>query len=172
MMRHLFAVMIVLITYSFAKINIQSFSSDFTQRITNDQNKTILYEGRVYFKAPYFVKWEYRKPIKKSIYLSYRKIVIIEPEIEQIIIQNIDKPQDLLQMIQSAKKIDKEHYVATINRRRYDIFLQNGKLKRVLFKDEMGNRVEIVFHHPKQNIPIDDAIFSYSLDPSFDIIYK
>ncbi|MRI58076.1 MAG: outer membrane lipoprotein chaperone LolA, partial [Epsilonproteobacteria bacterium] len=47
--------LIVLLLFSpalFAQIQISSFQSNFIQTITNDQNKTLRYEGQIYYQEP------------------------------------------------------------------------------------------------------------------------
>ena len=171
-MKKLLPLIFVLIAYSYAKININSFVSDFVQTITNDQNKTITYKGKLYFKAPNKVRWIYTKPLHKEIFILGPKMVIIEPDLEQAVVKTFNEEKTLAQIIQDAKKVDKNRYVGTYKGKKYTIWLTNGVLHKITYQDRMQNRVTITFSHPKQNIEINDSVFTYTIDPDFDVIYQ
>ena len=59
------------VTMLFAKIDhFKTIQSDFTQKVTNDQNKTITYEGRFYATEDKKALWIYDKPVSKKIYFN------------------------------------------------------------------------------------------------------
>ncbi len=161
----------LLISYLGAKINIHSFQSRFEQKVFNDQNRSILYKGSVYFKSPDRIRWEYLSPNRKSIYILGQKAVIIDPELEQVLIRYV-KTQDILTSLNSAKKISNNHYLAKIGKKNYHIYMKDNVLKKIIYKDDMGNRVEVLFLNPKQNEKLDDKVFEYRIDPEWDVIVK
>ncbi len=154
----------------FAKIN--SFESDFVQIIKDNSNKEIKYFGKLYFKKPLKIFWKYNKPIKKYIYIIDKKVVTIEPELEQVTISYQNKINNIIKLLNSAKKISDNLFEAEFENKKYYIYFENKKLKKISFKDRFDKEVEIVFINPKQNIKIDDKIFQIKINPSFDIIYN
>ncbi len=163
---------IIVITNSFAKINIHSFQSPFIQKITNDQNKTILYKGEVYFQSPNLTLWRYEKPIKKTILFDGSRLILIEPELEQATITKFKKEQNLLSLLQKAKKIDNDLYAVDLNKKRFLIHTRKGKIVKVEYNDELANHVVIEFLKPKQNIKISQQIFEVSIPKEYDLIYQ
>ncbi|BCD60451.1 MULTISPECIES: LolA-like outer membrane lipoprotein chaperone [unclassified Nitratiruptor] len=155
-----------------ADIKIESLQSHFIQQITNDQNKTITYEGEVVYKAPNHIYWKYESPIQKKIYINGKKAVIIEPEIEQAVIKRLGNTLSLDTMLQNAKKISKNRYEGVYKNKNFTLLLENSKLYKIEYTDNLGNRVSIQFIDPKQNIQIDPSLFIYKIDPAYDVIYE
>lgn len=154
-------------------IEIDSFESSFIQTITNDSNKKIEYFGKLYFKKPIKILWRYEKPIKKDIFITENRVTIIEPELEQITISENFEVKNIINILKNATKLSNELYLAKYNNQKYLIYLsKNGILKKIEFRDDFNNMVEILFLNPKQNIDINDSIFKIYIDPTFDIIYN
>ena len=170
-MKKTFFILLLSFTITYAKLQITSFQSDFIQTVTNEQNKTLCYKGEIFFKAPNMVKWVYTSPMPKEIYIKEYQVTIIDKALEQILIKRIDPNFDFQTILKKAKKISKDHYQAKYNGKLFDIFLKNGILWRILYLDDLGNRVEIKFLHPQQNVAIDKKVFDFRLDPSWDVIY-
>jgi len=154
-------------------IEIDSFESSFIQTITNNSNKKIEYFGKLYFKKPIKILWRYEKPIKKDIFITENRVTIIEPELEQITISENFEVKNIINILKNATKLSNELYLAKYNNQKYLIYLsKNGILKKIEFRDDFNNMVEILFLNPKQNIDINDSIFKIYIDPTFDIIYN
>ncbi len=165
--------LVLFFTTVFAKIEISSFESNFKQIIKEEAGKTIEYFGRLYFKKPLKVLWRYEKPIKKDIYIVGNKVVVIEPELEQITISHLEKTKNIIDILKKAKKIgDKKYKAIYYNQTYYIFFDKNNHLKKITFKDKVDNKVEIIFYNTKQNIKIEDKIFKYRIDPDFDVIFQ
>ncbi len=154
-----------------AKINITTFHSHFVQKVTNDQNRTLRYEGEVWFsKKPFGIKWLYEKPHHKEIYIDATSAIIIEPELEQATFRRFNKKDDLFSLLENAKKVAPGHYVATYKDKKIDIFLNDGVIARIRYKDRLDNLNEIVFVDTKQNGKIDEEVFSFRIPQGWDII--
>ncbi|WP_187648396.1 LolA-like outer membrane lipoprotein chaperone [Nitrosophilus labii] len=160
-------------TQLFAQIEINSFKSEFIQTIKDSSKKNISYYGKIYFRKPLKILWRYEKPIKKDIYIIGEKVVIVEPELEQVTISKYSDVNNIINILKGAQKITKNLYKAKYNDQKFLIYLDNeGNLKKIKFKDRFEKDVEILFLNPKQNIDIEDNIFEIVIDPSFDIIYN
>ncbi len=157
---------------TYAKLQITTFHSEFIQTVTNDQNKTLHYKGELFFKAPNLAKWIYRSPMPKEIYIKNYQVIIIDKALEQVFVKRLDSNFDFQKLLKSAKKITPKHYQAKYNDKLFNIFLKDGILRQIFYVDELGNKVQIDFLHPKQNLSIDNQVFQFRFNPSWDVIYE
>jgi outer membrane lipoprotein carrier protein len=153
-----------------APININSFNSHFEQSIIDDNGKTIRYSGELWAAKPQSALWVYQKPIQKSVYVNAQKVTVIEPQIEQVTLRTLDNEIDFLQIIQKAKRLDDEHYAATIKGQTYNILFKNDTLNTISYTDGYDNRVTIKFLSPVQNKAIEASRFKPTIPQSFDVI--
>jgi outer membrane lipoprotein carrier protein len=169
-MKHFFILLIVS-TISLASLdNIDSFQADFTQTVTDDKNKSLVYSGHILASKPQYALWDYKKPIQKFIYINESRITVIEPEIEQVIIRNIESNFDFFYMIKNSKKITKDRYEAVYKEARFIITTKNNLLKSISYVDEFENNVKIVFENQKQNEKLNLEVFSPVYPVEYDII--
>ena len=140
-------------------LDINSFRANFKQTVTDEDNKTLVYTGSLQAKKPQFALWYYKTPIKKSIYIQDNQVLMIEPELEQVIIKNIPENFDFFHILNSAKQIKPNIYVATIDSKHYTINLLKGTISSIGYSDDFGNKVQILFSEQSQNIEINDLIF-------------
>ncbi|MCF6330596.1 MAG: LolA-like outer membrane lipoprotein chaperone [Sulfurimonas sp.] len=158
-------------TQIFASINnITTFEADFTQTVTDDKKKELHYSGYLIASSPQNAKWTYITPIKKTIYINKFQATIVEPEIEQVIKRKISSNFDFFKIIENAKKIDKNLYLAKYDYTSFTLEVKNNILISISYLDQLENSVKIVFKNQSQNKKIDKNIFipKYPLD--FDII--
>ena len=158
--------------YLFSNPLFHSLQSKFSQTITNDQNKTISYQGKLLYKAPDKLRWQYEKPFKKEIVINKNKMIVIEPELEQVLIRYLKKPPTFAQILKHAKRVDKKRYEGIWNGQKYIIEFDGKVPKKVLYKDSLGNRVQIEFKNPKIDQNISKKSFEVSIDPDYDVIYE
>ena len=169
-MKHIF-LLIIFFTLSFASLNeLNSFEADFKQSITDEKDKVLTYSGHMVALKPQNAIWNYTKPIKKDIYVNSYSVTVIEPEIEQVIIRKIDFNLDFFKMIQNAKEIEKNKFLALYKERKFTIITQNNTIKSISYIDEFENKVEIIFENQKQNREIDIEIFQPMIPSEYDII--
>jgi len=158
-------------TLSFANIDsINSFEADFRQDVTNDKGNVLSYSGHIKAIKPQNALWSYQIPIKKEIYVTAYKVVIIEPEIEQAIVKVIQNDFDFFSMIKNAKKIEKNVYSATFKESKFIIKLKQKKIESIAYIDEFENSVLITFTKQIQNRDIDAKTFQVSIPMEYDII--
>ena len=161
----------LLVTSSYAGLkDIYSFEADFTQNIIDDKDAKIKYSGHVSATKPRFALWQYLKPVEKSVYILSNKIVMIEPEIEQVIIKRIDQNFDLFEVIKNAKEIAKNRYTAQFNNKSYTIEMNGDVIEEISYQDELENDVKILFSNQKVNKVIAPKKFIPIIPDEFDVI--
>jgi len=153
-------------------INFDSYSSDFTQTITNTSNTKIIYKGNLYINNDKNILWRYLDPIRKDVYINQLNIMIVEPELEQVITSKINEELDLFSILNSSKKIDENIYTNSVNGIEYTIILKNKILKNIQYTDEIDNKVNIAFTNTSNEIQLDDSLFIFNIPNHYDIIRK
>ncbi|MEA2098563.1 MAG: LolA-like outer membrane lipoprotein chaperone [Campylobacterota bacterium] len=155
----------------FAFVNtLNSFKADFVQTITDEKNKTLTYSGSIFASKPQNAVWKYITPINKNIYINRYNVIIVEPEIEQVIIRKISSDFDFFNMIKNAKKIDKNKFIAKFEHTSFIIVTKNQLIESISYIDQFENSVKILFMNQVQNSTIDEDIFIPVFPLEFDII--
>ncbi len=153
--------------------NLRSFSADFQQIVHNDQNARITYRGKLYAKKENNqALWVYTDPIDKRIYYTGGKVVIIEPELEQAIFAKLDKVPNLIKLLNQAKRVREHTYRTTFNGVVYTIIFKNGNLSEIQYRDELHNRIRILFSNQQINRQISDSRFAYRIPSDYDILQQ
>ncbi|MRJ03097.1 MAG: outer membrane lipoprotein chaperone LolA [Epsilonproteobacteria bacterium] len=154
-------------------LDVRTFSSDFVQKVRNDQNRTIEYRGTVYFQAPNLTHWIYREPIEKEILFDGRRLIMVEPQLEQVTITSLKREENILALLQRAREVEPGIYHLELNGKEFQIETgKGGKIERILYRDDLGNDVEITFLNPKQNGELSPSLFQIEIPPSYDRIYE
>ncbi|MDF1875602.1 outer membrane lipoprotein chaperone LolA [Sulfurimonas sp. SAG-AH-194-I05] len=156
---------------AFASLDtIYSFQANFSQTVTDDKNVSISYEGYVQAKKPQNALWNYQTPIVKDIYINQYRVVVVEPEIEQVIIRKIESSFDFFKMIRNAKKINDTTYEAHYMESQFIITIQDDFIQAIAYIDSFENNVKITFTKQKQNIKIDKEVFIADYPRDFDVV--
>jgi outer membrane lipoprotein carrier protein len=162
---------IILFLYSYAfNLKISSIKAKFVQTITNEQNATIRYSGRLIAKDNSKAVWYYEKPIIKQIYLTTNEILVVEPELEQVIYTNLNNSIDFIKILQEAKRIDENRYEAKCCQKTFQLFFEDGVIRTVKYKNQISDLVEIEFFDVEFNKDINDSIFKPTIPSYYDII--
>lgn len=148
----------------------KTLSSDFTQTITNEENSTITYTGNFYATSKQMAIWVYKTPISKKVYFVKNQVVIIEPELEQAIITTLKQSPNFTTIIKRAKKISKNRYLTKYEDTNYYIYLKNGEISSIKYRDKLENKVVIKLNNLEKNIILDDALFKVNIPKGYDII--
>lgn len=150
--------------------SIQSFQANFIQKITDEENKVLTYEGTIHSKRPNYVLWHYTEPINKKIYINNKRAVIVEPELEQAIIKQLQGEIDFFGILASAESVDMTHYKASYKGIDFILNEVNGVIESLSYTDQLENKVLIIFSQQKQNRPLEDELFTPKVPKDFDII--
>ena len=165
------SILFLLFAFADAKIvDFKTIKSDFIQTVTNDQNKTIVYEGSFYATQEQKAIWIYTKPVEKKIYFSKSKVLIIEPELEQAIITNLENTPNIAELIRSAKETSPNHYVTRYMDTSYTIITEGSTIEKIHYKDKLENSVEIRFSNQSTNLFLDDELFKAQIPKGYDIV--
>ena len=151
-------------------LDMDSFEADFNQTITDDKGQELSYSGHIIASKPQYALWSYKSPIQKNVYITPRSVTVVEPEIEQAIIRNIASDFDFFNMIQKAKKVTNNTYIATLNESKYTIKLENSMIKSISYLDEFENNVNMVFNKQSSNKMFSEDIFRANIPVEYDII--
>ena len=149
---------------------LDTFKADFTQTITDDKNKVLTYKGNIIAAKPQNAVWQYTSPINKDVIINEFSVTIIEPEIEQAIIRRIESNFDFFKMIQNAKKLENNIFMAKFENTNFIIITKDNLIKSISYIDEFENNVKIIFENQIQNKEIDKSIFIPNIPVDFDII--
>jgi outer membrane lipoprotein carrier protein len=105
--------------------------------------------------------------------LNGKKLFLLEPELEQVIIKRVDKSLKMLEILQNAERVDEKRYIAQIEDRDYLVILdQVGKIKRIIYKDELENSVSLTLFEVEENGYIPTTKFLPEIPEDFDKIYQ
>ena len=152
---------------------IKSFEARFVQIIINPNGKKLQYRGIFFAKHNNLALWNYSKPIKKIIYYFNNRVTIVEPELEQVIITPIQKKQNLIKIMNSAKEVSKNRFVATCCGVKYSIYTKDKKgIDRIEYRDKLDNKNIIKFYAQQVNQKLEDEMFEPNIPEDFDIIER
>lgn len=152
-------------TYAIS-FDFKSFRADFKQIVFDNQN-ILEYSGKIFYKDKKSL-WQYLKPDEKKVYINEKEVVIIDDDLEQVIFstQNID----LSKILSQINEISKDKYIANYDNKDYYITCENDFIKTIEYKDELENKVRIVFSNSKLNLDINDELFEYIIPKDYDVI--
>ncbi len=160
-----------LTSYIFASFdNLTTFQANFIQTITDEKNKILIYSGSVLASKPQNVLWHYKEPVDKLVYINAYSVSIVEPEIEQVIIKNLDTNFDFFNMIKNAKKIALDIYFVKFKNVEFYIKTKDNLLYSISYIDEFENAVKIIFSNQLYNQEISEKRYIPSFDLDFDVI--
>lgn len=165
----IFLTLITSALFAFAQ-DIQSFEADFTQVITDEENKTLTYKGKIYAKRPNRVMWHYTDPVNKKIFIVDKRAVIIEPELEQAIIKRLQSELDFFTILSSAETTDNVHYKTNYKNIDFTLTVVEDKIASLMYVDQLENKVHITFSKQKQNSHITESVFSPYIPLDYDVI--
>ncbi|MBN1840478.1 MAG: outer membrane lipoprotein chaperone LolA [Campylobacterales bacterium] len=164
-------IFLTLTSLLFAKIDhFKTIQSDFLQTLTNDQNKTIVYEGTLYATDTKKALWIYEKPVAKKIYFNHTRVLIIEPELEQAIITTLENIPNITQLLQEAQEIKPNTYVTKFMETTYTIVATKERIEKVTYRDKLDNAVEILFSNQTTNLFLDETIFKADIPKGYDVV--
>ncbi len=155
--------------FGFAE-NLDTFSAHFVQTVIDDKKTVIKYSGDIKAKRPNMAMWNYVRPVKKEIYIKNEDLVIIEPEIEQVIIKKVGNTIAFFEMLKNAKKVNESLYKAKYEKLKINIHVKANSIDSITYLDELENKVSIQFSNQVENKKIEDRVFKAKIPADFDIV--
>ncbi len=174
MKKTFFALVLFASTHLFGGIllNLTSFKADFTQQINDKENKIVTYEGKIYAKKTFLAFWHYTKPVQKDIYIDKISVVVVEPELEQVIIRKIHEDFDIFALLKSAKEIGKNKYEAPYKDVVFTLYYDGKDIQKLQYNDNFDNLVTITFTNQKYDITLEDTLFKPDVPNEYDMIIE
>jgi outer membrane lipoprotein carrier protein len=124
----------------------ENFKADFTQKITNTNDKIIHYEGKVYFSDESALKWEYTIPTQKEVCTNVYELIVVDHDLEQVSRYTMDKEFNLIKIVKEAKFHSKNIYVSKFDAKTVTIQVDAKKhLHSIAYFDNLDNKVQILF---------------------------
>ncbi len=152
--------------------NITSISADFTQEIKSDENEgAIKYSGSLVARADSKAYWRYESPMKKEIFVDKKRIMIYEPEFEQVIVS--DKVDlDFVAILNAVQKKGDSQWESVVNNQKFIITMQGDKPHKISYKDELDNEVVITLKRVVLNQKFSDEVFVFRMPSRVEVIYQ
>lgn len=169
-MRLLFLLLLVVLSLTASPRELSSFHASFTQTITDEHKKKLIYTGELWASKPQNALWKYTKPLQKSVYISGSKLTLIEPSLEQATVRTLDNDVDFLEILKKSKPVSSTRYHAAVAGQTYVIDFTNDILESISYTDGYDNSVVIRFTNQVQNKPIEANRFKAVIPADFDVI--
>jgi outer membrane lipoprotein carrier protein len=151
-------------------IDFDSFSADFTQTVTNEHKKKIVYSGSLVVKKPDKAYWNYKKPVKKEVFINGGDVVVYEPELLQAVMMHKKNLPNITEILKGAKELESGKYRAMSGQKEMIFTMASGIPERITYKDDMENSVEIVFKSVKKNFPAANSLFEFKAPANVDVV--
>jgi len=167
-------ILLLFLTDLFAEIplHFSSFQADFIQQIDDESKKIVKYYGKVYAKKPKTALWKYTKPIQKDVYINNNAVVIVEPELEQVIMRHVKSDFDIFTLLKHAKKVGKNRYEATYKKTTFTLYFDGKNIQKLRYKDNFENLVTITFSNQKYDLKFDSNLFDPKYPKDYDLILE
>ena len=167
----LFWSLIVCVSTLFSgELSFTSIQSDFTQKVTSPEGSILEYQGTFYARDDNRALWVYTKPITKKIYFLPGRVMIVEPDLEQVIISALDKTPNLSKLLSEAKKTSDNAYEAHFGETTYHITTKEGVPESIYYLDKLENKVQIILKEVTTNLILDNVLFTMQIPSHYDVI--
>lgn len=151
--------------------DIQSIQADFVQNIISEEGIPARYEGKIIGKAPSKVKWTYKTPLNKTIYMSDKEVIIYEPLLAQVSHSYLKSESDFISVIRSAKEQKDGTYHAKVDGVTYIIHLDDAKKPKLIeFTDSTGTKTALNLRNVKLNVKLSDKEFEFTIPQDVDVV--
>jgi outer membrane lipoprotein carrier protein len=171
--------------------DVNSIEADFYQVLKDtSDNKVQESKGKVWIKRPGLFRWEYNDPYPQVIVADGQRILIYDPELDQVTIkQEASAIGNAPALVLSGKyplardfkltevdRGDQYQWVSLVPKQEDSDFAEisvaflNDVLIMLELKDNLGQRTQIHFKSQKTNSVIDASKFHFNIPPGTDVI--
>ncbi|MDR1911201.1 MAG: LolA-like outer membrane lipoprotein chaperone [Helicobacteraceae bacterium] len=151
-------------------IDFKTLKQDFVQRVTNELNQTLTFAGVVRLKQPNLARYDYEKPLQKTITISGDRVLMLEPELEQATKFTSEIALNIIDLWKQSRAVGEGKREAVVKNQKISLEHEGANITRVYYTDDLDNFVEIILSAPKRNEPIDDSFFAPAIPKGWDII--
>lgn len=153
------------------ELSFSSIQSDFVQKVTSPEGSVLEYKGTFYARNDNRALWVYKKPInKKNSFFNRDRVMIVEPELEQVIISSLDKTPNLSSLLSQAKEVSTNKYEATFGDTTYEVRAKDGIPQSIHYLDKLENKVVILLQDVSTNLILNDVLFTMQIPAYYDVI--
>lgn len=164
--------------------SISSIKADFAQEVTSKGMPAQKSEGRVWFKKPGKMRWEYRKPAKDIIVSDGETIWLYQPDLNQVIEKSATSTASAMatDFLSGIGEIEKEFAVSLSRAEGGDYLLtltpkeeepgmkklvlsvdrETFIVKKTVLTDYFGNQTAVTFRDIRTNPSLKDSLFRFT----------
>lgn len=170
---------------------LRSLSGNFTQTVydANGRNGQASH-GTLALQAPRQFRWDTQAPYKQLIVADGKKVWIYDPELEQVTVrdQGTQEAHSPLTVLTDLSQLDRDfkaseqgerdglQWLRLVSRAKdpqfeyADIGFADNAPRRMVFKDTLGNRTEIVFTDWQRNPQLPAGTFTFTPPKGTDVV--
>lgn len=152
---------------------VKSLSADFVQLSKEGKNEAkVYYEGSFVALAPFYARWEYKKPVPKVIYFKNNELISYEPMLSQVVYTKLNSLVNFLQIIQKCKPKEENPNLCYVQfeGRDYRLFMQNDLPVRLEYEDALGHLVILKLKNVVLNPKVSQEFFTFIVPHGVDVI--
>jgi len=170
---------------------LRSLSGDFSQTVYDSNGRsTQTAHGTLALQAPRQFRWDTQAPYEQLIVADGNKVWIYDPELEQVTVRNqgTQEAHSPLTVLTDLSQLDRDfttseqgerdglQWLRLVSRARdpqfeyADIGFANDAPRRMVFKDTLGNRTEIVFSDWQRNPQLPAGTFTFTPPKGTDVV--
>ncbi len=165
----------------------KDISGDFIQKTTVPGDpEPVMASGKVYFKRPYLMRWDYEKPDRQLLVTSGEKVYLYEIDAKQVSV--LSRKQFLSTKISRAFFLGKgdirrdfvvvgctlgpdgwvlrlrpKEPIPQLKSLELTIDKDNYLVKKTVIEDQMGGTTSIIFNKTKVNTGLDPDLFKFKI---------
>lgn len=170
---------------------LHSLSGNFSQTVYDANGRTAqTAHGTLALQAPRQFRWDTQAPYKQLIVADGKKVWIYDPELEQVTVrdQGSEEAHSPLTVLTDLSQLDRDfkaseqgerdglQWLRLTSRARdqqfeyADIGFASDAPRRMVFKDTLGNRTEIVLTDLQRNPRLPPGTFSFTPPKGTDVV--
>ena len=170
---------------------LHSLSGNFNQTVYDPNGRsTQAAHGTLALQAPRQFRWDTQAPYKQVIVADGYKVWIYDPELEQVTVrdQGTQEAHSPLTVLTDLSQLDRDfntseqgerdglQWLRLVSRAKEpqfeyaDIGFANNAPRRMVFKDTLGNRTEIVFTDWQRNRQLPPETFTFTPPKGTDVV--
>ncbi len=172
---------------------IESFYLEFSQEVYWRRGYEVEASGgKIWFKKPHFLRWEYRYPEKLLILSDGQKVYFYSPEDQQVTIFSLKRAfsKTLLRLLSGQTRLQEEFQLIDgrparkgyllelkprsdqdlVSKVRLLVVPESGKILEIWYWDTLGNLTHILFEKSEFNLKIEKSKFTFRPPDAVEIV--